>query len=418
MDSVTRADDQKPATATDGAAATSTDDRTDTTTGPVGQTAATTATTVDSTTDTVVDTAAKTADTTTDDGTAKTTTDDDAKTTTTVATADETAKTTTDGDQPTKPDTGTDPTTGGRRRRVRVPFAHAVRRLPPPRQAVAATNRAVRDWSKRPSGRLTLPALLLLALVAMTGAAGAILVPATASTPRAKATVSPSAANPDWSVLPGPDLSVGPVAPSGTPSATPPGLGIGGRPADALATWAQQISSRINVSTTALQAYGYAELVIARTTPSCRLSWTTLAAIGSIESNHGQHNGAILFPDGQALPKIYGPPLNGKNNNKLIRDTDQGLLDSDTTYDRAVGPMQFIPSTWKTHGADADNDGVKNPHDIDDAALAAGNYLCSGNRDLTTAAGWWNAILSYNNVQAYAQQVFDTANRYGTASRT
>ena len=61
--------------------------------------------------------------------------------------------------------------------------------------------------------------------------------------------------------------------------------------------------------------------------------------------------------------------------------------------------MQFIPSTWRTAGVDADNDTIKDPHDIDDAALAAANYLCSGARNLATPSGWWSAILSYNDVR-------------------
>ena len=49
-------------------------------------------------------------------------------------------------------------------------------------------------------------------------------------------------------------------------------------------------------------------------------------------------------------------------------------------YDRAVGPMQFIPSTWSVIGVDGDNDGKRNPQDIDDAALATAVYLCSATR--------------------------------------
>ena len=56
-------------------------------------------------------------------------------------------------------------------------------------------------------------------------------------------------------------------------------------------------------------------------------------------------------------------------------------------YDRAVGPMQFIPSTWSVVGVDADGDGQRNPQDIDDAALATAVYLCSGDDDLSTDAG-------------------------------
>ncbi len=46
------------------------------------------------------------------------------------------------------------------------------------------------------------------------------------------------------------------------------------------------------------------------------------------------------------------------------------------TYDRAVGPMQFLPGTWGRWGSDGDRDGVSDPQDVDDAALAAARYLC------------------------------------------
>ena len=65
-----------------------------------------------------------------------------------------------------------------------------------------------------------------------------------------------------------------------------------------------------------------------------------------------------------------------------IPDTDNGRWDGDKVWDRAVGPMQFIPATWQGAGRDGDGDGVANPNDIDDAALAAADYLCpsSGQR--------------------------------------
>ena len=87
-------------------------------------------------------------------------------------------------------------------------------------------------------------------------------------------------------------------------------------------------------------------------------------------------------------------------------------------YDHAVGPMQFIPGTWQTYQVDADGDGVADPNDINDATLAAANYLCAGGRDLATSGGWWGAVLSYNAIQQYAQKVFDAANDYGQRART
>ncbi len=314
-------------------------------------------------------------------------------------------------------------------RRRRVPFAHAVR-LPPPRQAVGAATRATRAWSRRPSGRLTLPGLFLFALVAATAAVGAVVVPSAVRAPRPVAVDDSASAGPEVPsagattgvpVFPGattPTLPLGSLPSAGavpSGSAVPPAAG---RPADALGDWARVVGTKVGVSPVAMQAYGYAELVLAQTNRSCQLSWTTLAAIGYVESRHGQANGATLGPDGRAVPEIIGDPLDGKGGRSLIRDTDGGLFDRDTVYDRAIGPMQFIPTTWQQVGADADNDGRKDPHDLDDAALAAGNYLCQGGRNMTIPGDWWGAILSYNDVRRYAQDVFDKAQEYGRASRT
>ncbi|MEU8264175.1 lytic murein transglycosylase [Micromonospora sp. NPDC048999] len=327
--------------------------------------------------------------------------------------------------------TTSEPDGGGARdglRRRRVPFAHAIR-IPPPRQLAVAAARATRDWSRRPAGRTTLGGLFLLALVATTAAAGALLVPAAVGGPVAvDATMTGPAGVPEGGALPGStdtatgtptDLATGTPPPdAGQPTGPVVGAAPTGRPADALAGWANGLSGRTGIPVIALQAYGYAELVLQQTQPGCHLSWTTLAAIGYVESRHGSANGATLRPDGVAAPEIRGDPLDGRNGRARILDTDQGRLDGDTVYDRAIGPMQFIPSTWQEIGADADNDGIKDPHNINDAALAAGQYLCKGGRNLTVPGDWWGAILSYNDVRRYAQDVFDKADEYGRLSRT
>ncbi len=57
------------------------------------------------------------------------------------------------------------------------------------------------------------------------------------------------------------------------------------------------------------------------------------------------------------------------------------------TWQRATGPLQFIPSTWERWGSDGDGDGVADPQDIDDAAYAAARYLCASGADLAHGPG-------------------------------
>ena len=136
--------------------------------------------------------------------------------------------------------------------------------------------------------------------------------------------------------------------------------------------------------------------------PGCGLPWELLAAIGKVES--GQARGGAVDKEGTTLRPIRGPVLNGEGF-AHIKDTDGGEFDGDAKYDRAVGPMQFIPSTWERWGQDGNGDGRKDPNNIHDAALAAGEYLCSGGRDLAVKADLDRAVLSYNNSNDYLRTV-------------
>jgi hypothetical protein len=203
------------------------------------------------------------------------------------------------------------------------------------------------------------------------------------------------------------------------PSALLPGTNTarpGGQGAPTVSAWAGGLGPRTNIPPTALQAYGMADLTMRQVDPQCHLSWVTIAGLARIESNHGRYRGAQVEPNGDIEPRIVGVPLDGTSGNRTISDTDGGLLDGDPTLDRAVGPLQFIPSTWAKWRADGNNDGRADPDNIFDAALAAGRYLCAGGRDLASGQGWRSAVLSYNNSDDYGRRVYAAAEAYANST--
>jgi peptidoglycan hydrolase CwlO-like protein len=101
--------------------------------------------------------------------------------------------------------------------------------------------------------------------------------------------------------------------------------------------------------------------------------WYVLAAVGQVESNHGQ---------------TMGPSTAG-----------------------AMGPMQFLPSTWKYSGVDGNGDGEANIMDPRDAIPAAANYLRVGG----APDDWSAALYSYNHAEWYVDQVLAVAETYRQA---
>ncbi|MGH3425849.1 MAG: lytic murein transglycosylase, partial [Nocardioidaceae bacterium] len=171
------------------------------------------------------------------------------------------------------------------------------------------------------------------------------------------------------------------------------------------------------IPSAAYLAYRRSAEVLASTKTSCHLQWPLLAAIAKIESDHGRYGGNTLDAHGVSRPGIYGVALDGGARTAAIRDTDQGRWDHDKVWDRAVGPMQIIPSTWAVIAVDADHDGVEDPQDIDDAALAAGVYLCAGGEDLGTQAGVRAAVHGYNHSDAYVAQVMALEQAYANGEK-
>lgn len=225
--------------------------------------------------------------------------------------------------------------------------------------------------------------------------------------------------------LPGPDATSTaglPAPPTSAPTATP-SVQIVHAPRDASVRSAVDPAPLTKVTAgvsdippVALAAYQRAAVVIDATDESCHLPWELLAAIGRVESNHGRFGGSALNDDGVANPPIIGLRLDGTHGTSKIRDTDDGELDGDRHFDRAVGPMQFIPSSWSYVGVDADGDGQRDPQDIQDAALAASVYLCVGKGDLSTPAGQRTAVYRYNHDEKYVDLVMSIAHDYQTGT--
>jgi membrane-bound lytic murein transglycosylase B len=171
-------------------------------------------------------------------------------------------------------------------------------------------------------------------------------------------------------------------------------------------------ASTNGIPSAALSAYQRAAQVIDAADKGCNIDWPLIAAIGRVESNHGRYGGNTLDDNGVSRPGIYGIPLDGSNGTAKITDTDAGQYDNDPQYDRAVGPLQFIPATWSVVGVDGDGDGKRDPQDIDDAALATAVYLCSGSEDLSTAQGQRSAVYRYNHSQDYVNLVLSIMRAY------
>ncbi|MGW8061208.1 lytic murein transglycosylase [Streptomyces ziwulingensis] len=180
-------------------------------------------------------------------------------------------------------------------------------------------------------------------------------------------------------------------------------------PAPTIGTPVSQGPAEAGIPATVLDAYKRAESELRQTKPGCNLPWQLLAAIGKVES--GQAQGGKVDAQGNTLGRIIGPQLDG-NGFALIKDTDNGVYDGNSEYDNAVGPMQFIPSTWAWAGRDGNADGKEDPNNIYDAALSAGHYLCRNGWDLSVQADLDRAILSYNNSQDYLHTVLSWLEHY------
>ncbi len=143
--------------------------------------------------------------------------------------------------------------------------------------------------------------------------------------------------------------------------------------------------------------------------PTCTgLPWQIVAAIGYTESRHGE--GHIDPTTGDTNPHIIGIALDGTHSGAVHVPPGGSPWHDDPVWDHAVGPMQFITSTWARWGIDANHDGVASPHNAYDAIATAGRYLCNGKPTLDSIS---QAIWRYDPDPNYAARAIDIAIRYG-----
>lgn len=136
------------------------------------------------------------------------------------------------------------------------------------------------------------------------------------------------------------------------------------------------------------------------------LPWQVLAAIGWEESRHGQ--GRVDPVTGDVDPPIEGPPIDGRPGFALLPDSS-----TSDGFARALGPMQFLRSTWErwaTVAPDRPPDAKPDVQNAWDAVFTAARHLCVGREHIGELR---QAVRSYNRSDAYVRSVLEKATAYG-----
>jgi murein DD-endopeptidase MepM/ murein hydrolase activator NlpD len=163
----------------------------------------------------------------------------------------------------------------------------------------------------------------------------------------------------------------------------------------------------LGIPPTVFSAYLAAEVNAPSIADGCVVDWPVIAGIWKVESGHATHGGRTVTPAGDVTPPLYGPTLDGSlPGTAIITDTDAGVLDGDPTWDRAVGPAQFLPGSWRAYGQDGNRDGTADPQNVYDAALATVAHLClTAPGDYTNPPDLARALRRYNNSTQYVATV-------------
>ncbi len=217
-----------------------------------------------------------------------------------------------------------------------------------------------------------------LSVLALTGAAFAVApVITNPDRPAAAPAASSSAPSSQQSTSSAPI----PELPEVAPMAVTPAVG------STLGRYRDYKQSAADLSDDELVAFQRTEGIMVTAAPDCHLSWALVAAVARVDTS------VIADHDRPA-------------------DTDAGQYDDDPRTDRPVGPLHLMPATWTLVAVDGDDDGLRDPEDLDDASLAAAVVLCGDGRDLDRQRSLRRALKAFHPSHRYAAIVTHLAQHY------
>lgn len=178
---------------------------------------------------------------------------------------------------------------------------------------------------------------------------------------------------------------------------------------DTMRQWAESRAEPYGIPSRQLAAYAYAAKKVDEDS-GCSVGWPTLAALGSVLSDHGRANETTIDDAGITSTKLrrLAPAAEGRSE---VPDTDAGMIDGDKHQDVPVGPLQIMPSRWEQFAIAVEPGSTPNPDSIDDSALTTAVILCNSG-DLSSPEVWVSAMSKINPHPDFLTAVHTKAQEY------
>ncbi|MDO5670435.1 MAG: hypothetical protein Q4G50_10555 [Corynebacterium sp.] len=179
---------------------------------------------------------------------------------------------------------------------------------------------------------------------------------------------------------------------------------------DQMQQWSSSRAEPYGIPERQLRAYAFAAWRIHQDS-GCQVGWPTLAALGSVLSDHGRIDAGEVTEDGSTTVALRGLNLVHPDRPQEVPDTDAGTVDGDSQRDIPVGPLQIMPSRWEQFGISAEPGRPADPDNVDDAALTTARILCTAG-DPTTPEGWDSGLKEIDPDPEFITAVHARAKEY------